>query len=62
MEEGRATPGRRSTGEGGRRHVRITLSPDNPECSPIELEAEDEGPAAVVGERGEVVGPEPPAG
>ena len=49
-------------GEGGRRHVRITLSPDNPECSPIELEAEDEGPAAVVGERGEVVGPEPPAG
>ena len=48
--------------EEGWRHVRITLSPDNPEFSPIELEAEDEGSVAVVAELVEVIGPEPPAG
>ena len=48
--------------EEGWRHVRITLSPDNPEFSPIEFEAEDEGSVAVVAELVEVIGPEPPAG
>ena len=47
--------------EEGWRHVRITLSPDNPEFSPIEFEAEDEGSVAVVAELVEVIGPEPPA-
>ena len=48
--------------EEGWRHVRITLSPDNPEFSPIEFEAEDECSVAVVAELVEVIGPEPPAG
>ena len=48
--------------EEGWRHMRITLSPDNPEFSPIEFEAEDEGSVAVVAELVEVIGPEPPAG
>ena len=42
--------------------MRITLSADNPEFSPIELEAEDEGSAAVVAELMEAIGPEPAAG
>ena len=52
----------KTAGEEGWRHVRITLSPDNPEFSPIEFEAEDEGSVAVVAELVEVIGPEPPAG
>ena len=42
--------------------MRITLSPDDPELSPIELEAEDEDSVAVVAELVEVIGLEPPAG
>lgn len=42
--------------------MRITLSPDDPELSPIEIEAEDEGSAAVVAELVEAIGPEPAAG
>ena len=48
-------------GEDGWRHVRITLAPDNPEFSPIELKEEDESSVAVVAELVEVIGPEPPA-
>ena len=51
----------KTAGEDGWRHVRITLAPDNPEFSPIELKEEDEGSVAVVAELVEVIGPEPPA-
>ena len=51
----------KTAGEDGWRHVRITLAPDNPEFSPIELKEEDEGSVAVVAELVEVIGLEPPA-
>ena len=51
----------KTPGEDGWRHVRITLAPDNPEFSPIELKEEDEGSVAVVAELVEVIGPEPQA-
>ena len=47
--------------EGGWRHVRIVLEPNNPEFTLIELKTEDEGSVAVVAELVEVIGSEPPA-
>lgn len=43
-------------GEGGWRHVRITLKPENRDFPPIELTVDDEGSVEVVAEFLEVVG------
>ncbi|MEZ5126635.1 MAG: DEAD/DEAH box helicase [Thermoleophilia bacterium] len=42
--------------DGGWRHVRVTLRPNNPDFEPIELRVDDENVVAVVGEFLEVVG------
>ena len=42
--------------EGGWRHVKITLKPENPEFQPIELTTDDEGALKVIAEFVEVVG------
>jgi SOS-response transcriptional repressor LexA len=47
--------------EGGWRHVKITLKPNNPSYLPIELTTDDEGTVAVVAELIEVLGEGEPA-
>lgn len=44
------------SGDGGWRHVKITLKPENPEFQPIELTTDDEGTLKVIAEFVEVVG------
>ena len=42
--------------DGGWRHIKIILKPNNPDFQPIELTCEDEGSVAVVAELLEVIG------